>query len=202
MPTWSGRTCSHRLPIDYGELRMPVEGQRGRVFLFVPTLGYSRRRFVWAFRHERQSAWLDGIDGAFRHFSGVMAEVLVNNARALVIHHHALTREVANGDALLILGPTGPPCGGAGTGGDPARLLGAVREGDRSDHDAGASAGHTLSLSVAAPRADRHLRYRDRAWSPHVRPNNFGTTSLSTKGVGTVACKPLYLDPLPAQLSH
>jgi transposase len=33
-----------------------------RVYLFVATLGYSRRLFVQAFRHERQSAWLDGIE--------------------------------------------------------------------------------------------------------------------------------------------
>jgi len=64
------------------------------VFLFVATLGYSRRPYVRAFRHERQSAWLDGIEGAFRHFGGVTAEVLVDNARALVTHHDAATREV------------------------------------------------------------------------------------------------------------
>lgn len=91
----------HQLQVDFGELRVPVEGERGRVFLFVATLGYSRRPFVRAFRHERQSAWLDGIEGAFRHFGGVTAEVLVDNARALVIHHDALTREVRFNTRLL-----------------------------------------------------------------------------------------------------
>jgi hypothetical protein len=49
----------HQLQVDFGELRVPVEGERGRVFLFVATLGYSRRPYVRAFRHERQSAgWM------------------------------------------------------------------------------------------------------------------------------------------------
>ena len=85
----------HQLQVDFGELRTPVEGETGRVYLFVATLGYSRRPYVRAFRHERQSAWLEGIEGAFRHFGGVTAEVLVDNAKALVTHHDAATREVA-----------------------------------------------------------------------------------------------------------
>jgi transposase len=84
----------HQLQVDFGELRVPVEGERGRVYLFVATLGYSRRPYVRAFRHERQSAWLDGIEGAFRYFGGVTAEVLVDNAKVLVLHHDAATREV------------------------------------------------------------------------------------------------------------
>jgi len=38
--------------------------------LFVATLGYSRHTFVAMFLHERQSAWLQGLEGAFRHFGG------------------------------------------------------------------------------------------------------------------------------------
>ena len=83
-----------QLQIDFGEVRMPVEDETGRVFLFVATLGYSRRLFVRPFRHERQSAWFDGLEGAFSHFSGVTEEVLLDNARALVTHHDAATREV------------------------------------------------------------------------------------------------------------
>lgn len=58
----------HQLQVDFGEVRTPVAGESGRLFLFVATLGYSRRPYVRAFRHERQSAWLEGIEGAFRHF--------------------------------------------------------------------------------------------------------------------------------------
>jgi transposase len=85
----------HQLQVDFGEVRTPVAGESGRLFLFVATLGYSRRPYVRAFRHERQSAWLDGIEGAFRHFGGVTSEVLVDNAKALVRRHDAATREVA-----------------------------------------------------------------------------------------------------------
>jgi transposase len=84
-----------QLQVDFGEARTPVAGESGRVFLFVATLGYSRRPYVRAFRHERQSAWLDGIEEAFRHFGGVTAEVLVDNAKALVSRHDAATREVS-----------------------------------------------------------------------------------------------------------
>ena len=83
-----------QLQIDFGEMRVPVGDETARVFLFVATLGYSRRPFVRAFRHERQSAWFDGLEGAFRHFGGVTEEVLLDNARALVTLHNAATREV------------------------------------------------------------------------------------------------------------
>ncbi|MDQ2629539.1 MAG: IS21 family transposase [Actinomycetota bacterium] len=84
-----------QLQIDFGETRVPIGGERVRVYLFVATLGYSRRPYVQAFRHERQSAWLDGIEAAFRHFGGVPEEVLLDNARALVTLHDAGTREVS-----------------------------------------------------------------------------------------------------------
>jgi len=55
-----------QLQIDFGEMRVPIQGESVRVFLFVATLGYSRRPFARAFQHERQSAWFDGLEGAFR----------------------------------------------------------------------------------------------------------------------------------------
>jgi transposase len=55
---------------------------------------------VQAFRHERQSAWLDGIEAAFCHFGGVPEEVLLDNARALVTLHDAATRGVTFNDRL------------------------------------------------------------------------------------------------------
>jgi transposase len=90
-----------QLQIDFGEVRVCIEGEdRGKLHLFVATLGYSRRVYVRAFRHERQSAWLDGIEGAFRHFGGLPAELLMDNAKALVVHHDAATREVVFNDRL------------------------------------------------------------------------------------------------------
>ncbi len=90
-----------QLQIDFGQRRVAIEGEDpGRVFLFVATLGYSRRLYARAFRHERQSAWLEGIEGAFRHFGGLPGELLLDNARALVKHHGPVTREVEFTDRL------------------------------------------------------------------------------------------------------
>jgi transposase len=89
-----------QLQIDFGELRVLVGGELCKVYLFVATLGYSRRIYVQAFRHERQSAWFDGMEGAFRHFGGVAEEVLLDNARALVLQHDAATREVVFNERL------------------------------------------------------------------------------------------------------
>ncbi len=38
--------------------------------------------------------WFEGMEGAFLRFGGVPAEVLIDNAKALVEHHDAVTREV------------------------------------------------------------------------------------------------------------
>ena len=84
-----------QLQIDFGQRWITIEGgDQDKVYLFVATLGYSRRIYAQAFRHERQSAWLEGIEGAFRHFGGLPVEVLLDNAKALVNHHDAATREV------------------------------------------------------------------------------------------------------------
>ena len=87
-----------QLQIDFGSTTVVIAGEPERVFLFVATLGFSRRGFVAAFRHERQSAWLDGLEGAFQHFGGVPEELLLDNAKALVTHHDPHTREVVFND--------------------------------------------------------------------------------------------------------
>lgn len=83
-----------QVQIDFGERRVMIAGVAVRVYLFVATLGYSRRPHVRAFRHERQDAWFEGMESTFRAFGGVPAEVLFDNARALVERHDAATREV------------------------------------------------------------------------------------------------------------
>lgn len=84
----------HQLQVDFGERRVEIGGEPIRVYLFVATLGYSRRLHVRAFRHERQESWLAGLESCFEAFGGVPEEVLFDNARALVAHHDAATREV------------------------------------------------------------------------------------------------------------
>ena len=80
---------------------MPIADERVRVFLFVATLGYSRRGYVAAFRHERQSSWFRGLEGTFRHFGGVTKEVLIDNPRPLVLDHDAATHAVEFNDRFL-----------------------------------------------------------------------------------------------------
>ena len=87
-----------QLQIDFGSTTVVIAGEPERFFLFVATLGFSRRGFVAAFRHERQSAWLDGLERAFQHFGGVPEELLLDNAKALVTHHDPRTREVVFND--------------------------------------------------------------------------------------------------------
>jgi transposase len=83
-----------QLQIDFGATGFVMADEVVRVHLFVATLGYSRRNFVAVFRHERQTAWMSGLEMAFAHFAGVPREVLIDNARALVTHHDRETREV------------------------------------------------------------------------------------------------------------
>lgn len=84
----------HQLQIDFGESRVWIGDERVRVHLFVATLGYSRRMHIQPSLRERQVDWFEGMEGAFLRFGGVPAEVLFDNAKALVEHHDAATREV------------------------------------------------------------------------------------------------------------
>jgi transposase len=83
-----------QLQIDFGERRVSIGGETVKVYLFVATLGYSRRLYVQPFRNERQESWFAGVEGAFRHFGGVTEEVLLDNDRGLVARHDRATREV------------------------------------------------------------------------------------------------------------
>ena len=93
-----------QMQIDFGERRVTIGEEPTRVFLFVATLGDSRRfvatlgdsrrLHVRAFGHERQEDWFTGLESAFRTFGGVPREVLLDNARALVLHHDPVSREV------------------------------------------------------------------------------------------------------------
>jgi len=71
-----------QLQIDFGEITVPIAGERVKVHLFVATLGYSRRPYVAVFDHERQAAWLGGMEGAFHHFGGRTRELLLDNDQA------------------------------------------------------------------------------------------------------------------------
>lgn len=87
--------------IDFGERFAEIAGERVKVFLFVATLGYSRRVHVRAFRGERQENWLTGLESAFTTFGGVPEEVLIDNPRALVTTHDATTLQVTFNPTFL-----------------------------------------------------------------------------------------------------
>ena len=83
-----------QLQIDFGDTKVWIADERIKIHLFVATLGYSRRLHIRPSLRERQADWFAGMEGVFLHFGGIPAEVLLDNARALVEHHDAATREV------------------------------------------------------------------------------------------------------------
>lgn len=83
-----------QLQIDFGKRRVRIGDATVAVFLFVATLGYSRRIHVRAFLSERQEDWFEGMESAFTAFGGVPQEVLLDNARALITRHDPESREV------------------------------------------------------------------------------------------------------------
>lgn len=83
-----------QLQIDFGDTKVWIAEEPVKIHLFVATLGYSRRLYIRPSLRERQADWFAGMEGAFLRFGGVPAEVLLDNARALVEHHDAATREV------------------------------------------------------------------------------------------------------------
>lgn len=73
--------------VDFGQRRVWI-GERAVVaHVFVCTLGFSRRVYVEAFPHERLDAVLAGHEHAFQHFGGVPAQVVVDNAKPVVLRH-------------------------------------------------------------------------------------------------------------------
>lgn len=146
-----------QLQVDFGSTHVLVGEEHTRIFLFVATLGYSRRTYVLLSLHERQSAWLLGLEGAFRHFGGVTHEVLVDNAKALVEEHNRQTREVKLNDRFRAFcsywGVTPRACAPyrAQTKGKDERGVGYVKR--------NAIAGHTFaSLDALQAHLDRWMR--------------------------------------------
>lgn len=74
-----------QLQIDFGQRRVTIDGLPQLVSFFVATLGYSRRIHVRAFAGERQEHWFEGMESVFAAFGGVPEEVLLDNARALIL---------------------------------------------------------------------------------------------------------------------
>lgn len=90
-----------QLQIDFGERLVEIGGATVKAFVFVATLGHSRRLHVRAFLGEKQEHWFTGLESALTTFGGVPEEVLMDNPRALVVRHDAVSRSVQFNDRLL-----------------------------------------------------------------------------------------------------
>lgn len=74
----------HQFQFDWGEADIILQGRTLRVFLFCIQLSASRMRFVRAYLHEKQEAFLDGFVHAFEFFGGVPTEGLFDNLKTAV----------------------------------------------------------------------------------------------------------------------
>ena len=83
-----------QMQIDFGEKTVQVAGQPVKVYLMTAVLGYSRRLYCRAFLAQRQDDWLEGLDGAFRHFGGLTEQILCDNASPLVVSHDRQSGQV------------------------------------------------------------------------------------------------------------
>ena len=89
-----------QMQIDFGSITIKISGEPRKIYFFAAVLGFSRRQYIQAFVHERQSAWFEGLEGAFNHFEGIPTEVLMDNPKPLVISHNPMTREVMFNERL------------------------------------------------------------------------------------------------------
>jgi transposase len=94
-------TCAGKqLQIDFGERREEIGGGTSEAFFFTATLGYSRRLLV------RPSGMREAGELAHRHgerlpaFWWHLREVLLDNARALLLYHDLASREVVQQSRL------------------------------------------------------------------------------------------------------
>jgi Integrase core domain len=165
LPSLRGHLLAHiversGVKIDFGERLVEIGGSKVRAYLFIATLGFSRRHHIRAFRNERQESWFDGLESAFAKFGGVTEEVLFDNARALVVEHDPTTRTVAFNDKLKAFAkhwgfrPRACAPYRAGTKGKTENGVGYVKCG----HSYGCSFGSpriALSDDISAPGQDR-----------------------------------------------
>jgi len=74
----------HQFQVDWGQADVIVQGKLRRIHLFCVELSASRKKFVCAYEHERQEAFLDGFVRALRSFGGVPSEGLLDNLTSAV----------------------------------------------------------------------------------------------------------------------
>lgn len=70
---------------DWGQVTVPLGGQRVRLHVFVLTLGYSRRGFAMGFEGERMPDLLAAHEAAFAYFGGRCEQLLYDRMRTVVL---------------------------------------------------------------------------------------------------------------------
>jgi transposase len=70
--------------VDFFEVLVDVDGERGKAHLFVMRLMHSGRDFAWLYPRQDQTCFLDGHVRAFRHFDAVPHRIAYDNLRAAV----------------------------------------------------------------------------------------------------------------------
>ena len=136
-----------QLQIDFGERRVLIGGASIKVYLFVATLGYSRRLYVRAFRNERQESWFSGLESAFQHFGGITEEVLFDNDRGLVSITTARRARSSSTPGCTPL----PGTGGSGRG--PVHPIGPAQ---RERTSAASVTSRRMRSPAALSRVGRH----------------------------------------------
>lgn len=71
---------------DWSPYTVELGGCLARVVVFCLTLGFSRRKHYWASLDERQASVFEALEEGLWHFGGVPKELLVDNARAMVLN--------------------------------------------------------------------------------------------------------------------
>ncbi len=70
--------------VDWGEAEVILNGERVTVQLFILRLNYSKARFVMAFPFQKQEAFFEGHNQAFRFFGGVIRRLTYDNLKTAV----------------------------------------------------------------------------------------------------------------------
>jgi transposase len=70
--------------VDWGEAEVILAGERVTVQLFILRLNYSKARFVMAFPFQKQEAFFEGHNQAFRFFGGIPRRLTYDNLKTAV----------------------------------------------------------------------------------------------------------------------
>jgi transposase len=70
--------------VDFFEVRVVLDGQETKAWMFVMRLMYSGRDFAWLYRWTDSACFLDGHVRAFAHFGAVPARILYDNLKPAV----------------------------------------------------------------------------------------------------------------------